>query len=586
MNEGVLFLKKISPTMKNLYLLLLLPAFFAAGQNQTWQVDFNANVTTLNPLPNGHWLVGGTVGGTNWLFSNGYLAETSLDGAYFSAKEIDLIDRTIISAVIPLPDGRQVVAGMADACDVGAGGFIRLQNAVGTTVWARATTWQPNFDYVPAISALALTAQQELIAVGEDKIWLLELETGLVLQEKELPGANIYDLAYTSDSLGFLLAAGNSIYSMDMGLNLTLLNTIPEPNKHYTRVAPAPDNGFFALRNDNKILYRRWFGIGFNLLTIEKNGFQVNDIVATGKGAILCGLDGNLGGVIFITDTALVETSEFPLPAPDLIPQRIRIDPATGKIIIAGVELHGPSPRNWDNTSGLSSGNQHFWIQSFETDGSSQHNGVDAALTEIIAHKLPKAEPFNDAPWTLLKWRIYSDSNFSVRLKNTGTETLQSVHVIAGRYSTDDPGFCPAQNYINKRFTQLDLAPGKDTLLLVGNLGYGYTQQVLPWKLCFWVTSPNGTTDANHDNDFVCGEFNLISAAHEPETAEVNLYPNPAQEFLYAPENPGRCRIFNAAGLLVSEQTPAADQRIDVRRLPAGFYLLQTERGRGRFVKN
>lgn len=570
--------------MKNLYLLLLLPAFIAVGQNQTWQVNFNANVTTLSPLPNGHWLVGGAVGGTNWLFSKGYLAETSLDGAHFSGKEIDVIDRTNISAVIPLPDGRQVVAGIADGCDVGAGGFIRLQNAVGTTLWTQATNWQPTFDYVPAISALALTAQQELIAVGEDKIWLLELETGLVLQEKELPGVNIYDLTYTSDSLGFLLAAGSSIYSMDEDLNLTLLNSISVQGKYYTRVVPAPDNGFFALQNDSHILYRKWNGTGYSLLGLAPApGFQVMDISATDEGAVLCGLEGNIGRVVRISGTG---TSEFYLPAPDLIPQRIRIDPATGKIIIAGVELHGPSPRIWDNPSGLSSGSQHFWVQSFEPDGSTQSTGADAALTEMIAHKLPKAEPYNNAPWTLLKWRIYSDGNFSVRLKNTGTETLQSVHVNAGRYSTDDPGFCPAQNYINKRFTQLDLAPGKDTLLLVGDLGYGYTEQVLPWKLCFWVTSPNGQTDANHDNDFVCGEFNLVSAAHEPETAETLLFPNPAQDFVFVPENQGLCRIFNAAGLMVSEQLPAADQRIDVSRLPAGFYLLQTETGRGRFVKN
>ena len=575
--------------MKNLYLLLLLPAFFAVGQNQTWQVEYNANVTTLAPLPNGHWLVGGAVGGTLWDFSRGYLAETSLDGAYFSEKGVSVFDRTIINAVIPLPDGRQVVAGKSDVCDFHRGGFIRLQNVFDTPVWTLATDGQSNIDFVPEISALALNANQELIAVGEDKIWLLDLETGLVLQEKELPGVTIYDLAYSSDSLGYLLAAGSSIYSMDDDLNLTLRNSISIQGKYYTRVVTAPDNGFYALQNDSYILYRKWNGTGYSLSVLPPApGFRVHDISSTGEGAILCGLDGNIGRVVRITDTI---TSAFYLPSPDLIPQCVRMDPASGRIVVAGIELHGPSPRTWHDITALSSGSQHCWVQSFEPDGSTPHNGVDAALTEMIVHKLPQAEPYNGIPWHPLKWRITNGGDFSVRLKNTGTDTLHSVHIMTGKYSVFDPGYCPPGNYVNLPLTQLDLAPGEDTLLFFSHLGHGYTEQVLPWKLCFWVTSPNGQTDANHDNDFVCGEFNLISAAHEPETAGLTLYPNPAQEGVYLDipaGQPGLCRIFNATGQLVSEQLPIGNQDIyslDVKPLYPGFYIVQTAVGAGMFVK-
>lgn len=578
--------------MKNLFLLLLFPAFFAGAQHYAWQPDFNAQVTVLTPLPNGRWLLGGAVSGTGWLFSRGYMAETTPDGDYLSSNEANLIDRTVIRAIIPLPDGRRVSGGISHGCDVTLGGFIQLQDSAGEAIWTKKydPSQSPPF-LVPAITAMLLTPGQEILAAGEDKIWRLELETGLLLEEKQLAGEEITDLVYTSDGKSYLFAVGKSIYGMDVDLNTTLLNTIPEAGKYYARVVAAPNNGFFALRNDNKILYRRWTGVGFNWITIDP-AFDINDIETTGNGAVLCGLKNGKGYVSDIIDTsAQLETIAFTLTQSDLIPQQIGLDPLSGAYMLAGVELHGPSPRTWDKVWVVSSGSQNFWIQSFQPDGSTQNTTADAALVELVAHKLPKAQPYDGQPWSLLKWLIYGDGEFSVRLKNIGAETLQSVHVLAGRYSVDDPGFCPSKQYINKRFEQLDLAPGADTLLYLGYVGYGYTETVMPWEICFWATVPNGQTDANHDNDYVCGEFNLVSADHEPEFAGISLYPNPAQDALYLQLNgeaPGLCRIFNAAGQLAAEQTPVstpAGYTLDVSRLPAGFYWLKTERGQGRFVK-
>lgn len=578
--------------MKNLFLLLLFPAFIATAQNQTWQPDFNAQVTVLSPLPNGHWLLGGAVSGTGWLFSRGYMAEMTPGGAYFSSNEANLIDRTVIRTVIPLAGGRRALGGLSNGCDVTLGGFIQMQDSDGAAVWTRVTdiTQSPGF-IVPAISAMLITSAQEILVAGEDKIWRLELETGALLEEKQIAGAEITDLVYAPDGKNYLLAAGKSIYGMDTELNNTLLHTIPEAGKYYKRVVAAPNGGFFALRDDDKILYRRWIGVGFNWETIDP-AFQVYDIEATGHGAALCGMKSGKGYVSNIIDTlAQLKTTAFALTQPDLIPQQIGIDSLTGAYILAGLELHGPSPRTWDKVWAVSSGSQNFWIQSFQPDGATQNAGEDAALVELVVHRLPKAQPYEGEPWSPLKWLIYSDGEFSVRLKNTGADTLQSVHILAGRYSVDDPGFCPSQQYINKRFELLDLAPGADTLLYLGFVGYGYTEQVIPWEICFWAAVPNDQIDIDHDNDYVCGEFNLVSATHEQKSAAVELFPNPAQDALFLQTNgetPGQCRIFNAAGRLVAEQTPVSGPevwRLDVSRLPAGFYWLQTERGQGRFVK-
>ena len=574
--------------MKNLFLLLLFPAFFAGAQSHAWQTEFNAQITALVPLHNGHWFLGGSENDASWFFSNGYVAETTTDGAFFSAYETKVLDRTLISSVIPLPDGRWVQAGFSDVCDVMVGGFVQLVDISDTIVWTMGLTQWPN-DIVPEISDVLLTPDQEILAAGGDVIWRIDLETGQVLEKKKLAGPGISDLSHTSDGKGYLLAAGNAILEMDSALNTAVLHTIPEAGKSYTRVTAAPNGGFFALRNDSKIQYRRWIGVGFNWMIIEP-GFNVADMEPAGYGAVLCGMKDGKGCFGNITDTAAqVETAVFTFSQPDVRPHQIGLDPVSGGFVLAGVELHGPSPRVYLSQY---SGNQHFWIQSFAPDGTTQNAAGDAALMELVVHKLPKAQPHNGPPWFPLKWLIYNGGEFSVRLKNMGADTLQSVHVLAARYSLSDPGYCPLKQYINRRFEQLDLAPGADTLLYLGFVGWGYAETVMPWEICFWITAPNDQIDLNHDNDYVCGEFNLVSDSHEQETTSIALFPNPTQDALYlqmSGAQPGLCRIFNAAGQLAAEQTPVSGPTgytLDVSRLPAGFYWLQTEQGQGRFVKN
>lgn len=575
--------------MKNLFLLLLFPAFFAGAQHYAWQTEFNAQVNDMHLLPNGHWLIGGTVTDAGGIFDWAYLVEATPDGAYFSSDLTTTSDRTIITAMVPLPDKRLLLGGRSGICDAFFGGFIQLRDSSMGVVWTR--KWDNNplpSSFVPEVSAMLLTPETEILVVGNDKIWRLELETGQLLEEKKIIGARIYDLAYTYDGKGYLLASKNAILGMDSALNTEVLHTIPEAGKSYIRVIAARNGGFFALRDDGKIQYRRWIDVGYAWMLIDP-GFQVTDMTAHPSGLAFCGMKGGKGHAGTITDTLdQVETSGFALEYPEIVPQKIGVDPPNGALVLAGVELHGPPPRTINNETG----SHHLWIQSFAPDGTTQNAACDAALVELVVHGLPQVYPYNGGPpWSPFKWKMSKSGEFSVRLKNNGADTLQSVHILAGRYSFSDPGYCPWADYINKRFEQLDLAPGADTLLYLGFLGWGYAKTVMPWDICIWTTAPNDQIDINHDNDYVCGEFNLVSATYEQKTAAVELFPNPAYDALYLQTNgeaPGLCRIFNAAGRLVAEQMPVSGPeacRLDVSRLPAGFYWLQTERGQGRFVK-
>ncbi|MCK6693803.1 MAG: hypothetical protein L6Q97_17115, partial [Thermoanaerobaculia bacterium] len=79
--------------MKNLYLLLLLPALFAGAQNQAWQAGYAANVNVLTQTAAQRWLVAGTAGDPTLLFGSAYIAETTADG-FFRENHFNLLERS------------------------------------------------------------------------------------------------------------------------------------------------------------------------------------------------------------------------------------------------------------------------------------------------------------------------------------------------------------------------------------------------------------------------------------------------------------------------------------------------------------
>lgn len=569
--------------MKNLYLLLLLPALFAGAQNQAWQAGYAANVNVLTQTAAQRWLVAGTAGDPTLLFGSAYIAETTADG-FFRENHFNLLERSEVLAALPLPDGRLLVAGSADGCDFGFSGFIRLLDANGLEVWTAIRDIQtPGGAPVPRVTGMVVSNNGELIAVGEQQIQVYDLESGGLLLENQIASGHLTGIIQSPAGNGYMVCGSAGVYHMDDNLHLNLVFNNSAQSVPYIKIV-ADDSGLFsALRSDGKIYQGVWVN-GSVVHTLHDPGFKAHDLFPYNKGLALCGRHQGKNRVDLL-DSTLVTYKSFTLPDPDLFAQRIHFVP--NGIVLAGVEMHGPSPRTWSGYGTYGSGSRNFWLQYFTTDGTPLETGADAALTQMVTHTPPKASPAGGgAPWPL--WSV-TGGTFSVQVENTGGKALNEVHVLAGNYGYDIPFICPSEAYIIQEFTGLNLQPGADTTLYIGPVWAPYVQVVSPWKLCLWVTAPNGKTDLNHHNDFVCQSFQLTISNHEPDAAEVVLYPNPARDALYlqtAGGQPGLCRIFNAAGQLVSEQTPAADLHIEVSRLEAGFYLLQTEEGWGKFIKN
>lgn len=571
--------------MKNLLLLLLFPAFFAGAQNQAWQPDYAASVNVLTKTANQRWLVAGMAGDPTLLFGSAYIAETAADG-FFRENHFNLLERSEVLAALPLPDGRLLVAGSADGCDFGFSGFIRLLDANGLEVWTAIRDIQtPGGAPVPRVTGMVVSNNGELIAVGEQQIQVYDLESGGLLLENQIASGHLTGIIESPAGNGYMVCGSAGVYHMDDNLNLNLVFNNNAQFTPYIKIV-ADDSGLFsALRSDGKLYQGVWVN-GSVVHTLHDPGFKAHDLFPYNKGLALCGRHQGKNRVDLL-DSTLLTYKSFILPDPDLFAQRIHFGP--DGIVLAGVEMHGPSPRAWFDNATNGSGSRNFWLQQYTFDGAPLKTGTDAALSKMLTHTLPKATPASGGtPWPM--WSV-AGGTFSVQLENAGSETLNEVHILAGNYGYDIPFICPAASYVNFKFDGLGLAPGADTTIYLGHVGTLFTQVITPWKLCFWVTTPNGKTDLNHDNDFVCWEFKLISADHEPETASITLFPNPAKDvlFLRIPgESPGLCRVFNAAGQLAAEQTPVSGPdgyTIDVSRLPAGFYWLQSERGQGRFVK-
>lgn len=573
--------------MKNFYLLLLFPSFFAGAQNQAWQTDYAASVNVLTQTPNQRWLVAGVAGDPNLAFGRGCYAETGKD--FFFERSFNLLERTEVHAAVPLPDGRLLLAGSADGCDFGYSGFIRLLDADGVEVWTVIRDWQIPSPHVPHVAGMVVTAQQELIVVGETFIQKYDLETGVLWAEYETGEGYFTGIAALPGNNEYVVCGSDGVFKLNYD-DLSVSDIYPDisSSTRFIKIV-ADNNGFFtALRNDGRLYQGFYLPDGSVVHTLKDPGFQVHDLVPHNKGLALCGRHQDKTRVDLL-DSTLTAYKSFTLHDPDKYAQRI--DVTDSEIVLAGVELHGPSPRAWFDNATNGSGSRNFWLQQYTFDGWPLENGTDAALSKMFTHTLPKATPVSGStPWPM--WSV-AGGTFSVQLENTGSETLNEVHILAGNYGYDIPFICPAASYVNFKFVGLGLAPGADTTIYLGHVGTLFTQVITPWKLCFWVTAPNGKTDLNHDNDFICEEFKLISADHEPGTAPIALYPNPAQDALYLQipdgQQPALCRVFDAAGQLAAEQTPVsgpAGYSLDVSRLPAGFYWLQTERGLGRFVKN
>lgn len=568
--------------MKNLPILLIFFAHSVFAQNLhiAWQRGFQHDLQDLKATADGSWLVGGSYGVPGMTFRAGYMGRFDSDGVIERELSLNILEQATVTALLPLADGRWIAGGIINGCDFGGSGFVALYDTTWEYQWFTSLDWVTLTNPVVFVSSLHLFSDSTVLAIGSGKAQLFSMKNGDILEELTLPG--YYHGGAAAPNSAYLMVSGTEGL-IALFPDLTLKTIVPLGSAfstYFYEITAGQDDRFFAVREDNTLVAADTTGI----LTSLKLNYHVTDIASDGPNIWLCGRQNNFYR-IEKRDKNLNLLTGFNLTDPDILP--IRVQPDGPNVLLAGWELHGPPPRQ-NTLSSTSSWN--FWLASFTPIGQLIHPGTDAALTEIVANTPPVKSPVTGAPG--YSWSV-SGGTFSVRIQNLGTEVLNSVQVLASGYGKGLPFICIYDAFVNRPFTDLNLAPGADTLLYLGEIAAPYVSgaDALSWELCFWTAVPNNKMDSNHENDYHCQVFEPTTSTFGPNSPELRIFPNPVQDLLYLElpnERPGPCQIFDAAGRLVL--TAHAENRdsgfaVVVDQLPAGIYFLQMQQAWGRFVK-
>ena len=106
-----------------------------------------------------------------------------------------------------------------------------------------------------------------------------------------------------------------------------------------------------------------------------------------------------------------------------------------------------------------------------------------------------------------------------------------------------------------------------------------------------FVKWSDGTTDNPKevivDHDIELSAFFNFTSVGEDGFANVNLYPNPANDIVRIEGLEGKheIQIYNAYGMLVKTESIDGDSEIDLSGLSAGYYFLRVEGHTMKLVK-
>ena len=210
---------------------------------------------------------------------------------------------------------------------------------------------------------------------------------------------------------------------------------------------------------------------------------------------------------------------------------------------------------------------------------------ADAGISSITINTPPKGTQYSGP---ILSYDIRINS-ISILLQNTGSAPLQQVD-INGVLNTF-MWYCGQEAaFYRKRFENLNLMPGEDSVLILGPVIWS-----APWylpseiDLCFWTTLPNDSIDVNFANNQSCISTLVTTPAHSPQsvTKKINITPNPAYqiariEWTNKKEEETTIQVFGPSGRLVrTATTQGKTWTLQRESLPAGLYTIFIRSGSG-----
>ncbi len=202
--------------------------------------------------------------------------------------------------------------------------------------------------------------------------------------------------------------------------------------------------------------------------------------------------------------------------------------------------------------------------------GQANQSPVDIGLDRVFSYQL-EVDEFQcfERPWTSLQ---LTDVEF--RVENLGRDTINSLSINVDYRPCDI--FCLRYRTARRRFENLGIAPGRDTVLVASPMNFVMEGSLDSVEICFYLDDRGGLLDVNHESNQICSREILVSTQELPLPEAPQLFPNPAQTEVFSTYKISNIsfEIYGIQGDLVAQGLTESDGAINIAALPSGLYFV------------
>lgn len=240
-----------------------------------------------------------------------------------------------------------------------------------------------------------------------------------------------------------------------------------------------------------------------------------------------------------------------------------------------GTEIEGISMLNEKYILGgtETSRNRSMFAKSYNLEGKTIDYEMDASVISFDMPEMPFVIEFFD--WGGRKIRM---TNITVNIENQGNQAIENFRLNA--YLGGFGITCYKEQTFFETYN-IPLEPGESTTLFIPQIDFTVNQIPDPFEFCFWTSIPNNKIDQNHENDSFCASFLINNVEALVENSLINIYPNPASEFIqidFQDSMSGtiNLEIYDYEGKLIQKKSyiNSYDKTLDITHLPKGLYFI------------
>jgi hypothetical protein len=576
--------------MKNMLLyFFLLGLHYAHSQSfeRSLSAGYHTQSLLVKPYLDGKWLLAGKgVSEPGAIFKDTlFIAIIDQDGQLLLRKNLVVPESETQEwmDLLTLPDGGILATFLSTYCD-GGKYYLSVQKLddQGDLIWEKNASEDLEITRLPEKWFVA--PDGSVIGATLDHVWKLDLNTGTILENPELIGANqgsnfVVAYQHIPDTEDFFALGVPSVQLWHKSGSSTfpkynLVQTLELPNGMGIELKPGGNGWFYGYnpyeRQFERVNYALHHEVVHNIYMPES---YLIDFEISGS-ILYYGLKDSLLRLKKIDiQNQVVETIE----TLDLRRNLRDISVQNGWMALAGSEfLNKIDTPNWYPT------NSAAWVSAISVSSPNNPTSLpDAAVTEIAQSYPMNIEEINSIPLGNL-YNIYG-GGFKIKVTNVGPIILNRVNLNIEFDRIITPNFiCYSIAAKQKQFTNLNLGPGESTWLDFGDVE-AQGQAEVPTEICFWTSSPNEQPDAVHENDQFCHPVTYVVAAHELDSDAFSFMPNPADQFadlFFQEDLAGEpWQLFDALGRLMRAGVcPGGNTlRLETEQLPNGFYLFQVK---------